>query len=91
VLALDNGGAGSTYVASSGEYRPLKEVAEAAAKATGAVAESWPIEEARAELGDAADGLAMNQQIVARRASDLLGWKHDSPGVLEEIARAGAQ
>ncbi|MCP5117178.1 MAG: NAD-dependent epimerase/dehydratase family protein, partial [bacterium] len=65
VLALDNGGAGSTYVASSGEHRPVKEVAEAAAKATGAVAQPWPIEEARAELGGVADGLAMNQQIVA--------------------------
>ena len=82
---LQKGVAGNIYMASSGEHRPVKEVAEAAAKVTGAIALSWPVEEAREELGAAADGLVLDQRIVAKKAEQELGWMHDAPGVLEEI------
>ena len=85
LLMLQKGVAGNIYMASSGEHRPMKEVAEAAAKASGAVAQSWPIQEARRELGAAADGLVLDQRIVAKKAEQELGWTHDAPGVLEEI------
>jgi nucleoside-diphosphate-sugar epimerase len=73
-----------TVLNAAGPSLPVREIAEAAAIATGARAEAWPLEEARARLGVYADALALDQQVSAGRAR-ALGWRPSRPSVLEEI------
>ncbi len=75
-----------TVLNAAGPSLPAREVAEAAARATGARAEAWPLEEARARLGPYADALALDQQVSAGRAR-ALGWTPSRPSVLEALAR----
>ena len=82
VLALD--APAGTVLNAAGPSLPVREVAEAAARATGARAEAWPLEEARARLGPYADALALDQQVSAERAR-ALGWRPSRPSVLEEL------
>ncbi|HEV2146314.1 MAG TPA: hypothetical protein VGR37_02765, partial [Longimicrobiaceae bacterium] len=51
----------------------------------GARAEAWPLEEARATLGAYADALALDLQVSAERARQLLGWAPHRPDVLTEL------
>ena len=83
VLALD--APAGTVLNAAGPSLPVREVAEAAARATSARAEAWPLEEARARLGPYADALALDQQVSAERAR-ALGWRPSRPSVLEELA-----
>jgi nucleoside-diphosphate-sugar epimerase len=76
-----------TVLNASGPSLPAREVAEAAARATGARAESWPLEDARARLGVYADALALDQRVSAKGAA-ALGWTPSRPSVLEELAGA---
>jgi nucleoside-diphosphate-sugar epimerase len=82
VLALD--APAGTVLNAAGPSLPVREVAEAAARATGARAEAWPLEDARARLGPYADALALDQQVSAERAR-ALGWRPSRPSVLEEV------
>lgn len=82
VLALD--APAGTVLNAAGPSLPVREVAEAAARATGARAEAWPLEDARARLGPYADALALDQQVSADRARGL-GWRPSRPSVLEEL------
>ena len=54
-------------------------------------AEAMPLAEAREELGDFADALALDQHITAPRTRELLGWEPREPGILDvqEEALAG--
>ncbi len=83
VLALD-APSGTVLNAAAGPSIPVREVAEAAAEANGAVAESWPLDEAREVLGSYADALALDQQVSAEAALSL-GWKPSCPSVLDEL------
>jgi nucleoside-diphosphate-sugar epimerase len=85
VLALD--APAGTVLNAAGPSLPVREVAEAAARATGARAESWPLEDARARLGVYADALALDQQVSSGRA-EALGWHPSHPSVLDDIRSA---
>lgn len=76
-----------TVLNAAGPSVPARAVAEAAARATGARTESWPLEDARARLGVYADALALDQRVSAERAR-ALGWTPSRPSVLDELARA---
>lgn len=82
VLALD--APAGTVLNAAGPSLPVREVAEVAARAMGARAEAWPLDEARARLGPYADALALDQQVSAERAR-ALGWRPSGPSVLEEL------
>ena len=86
LLAL--AGPAGTVLNAAGPSLPAREVAEAAARAAGARAEAWPLEEARARLGVYADALALDQQVSAERAR-ALGWRPSRPSVLDEL-RSGS-
>lgn len=73
-----------TVLNAAGPSLPVRQAAEAAAEATGARTEAWPLEDARARLGAYADALALDQQIGAERAR-ALGWRPSGPSVLEEL------
>lgn len=75
-----------TVLNAAGASVPAREVAEAAARASGARAEAWPLADARARLGPYADALALDQQVSAERAR-ALGWRPSRPSVLEDLAR----
>jgi nucleoside-diphosphate-sugar epimerase len=83
VLALD-APPDTVLNAASGPSIPVRQVAEAAAEANGAVAQAWPLEDARAVLGPYADALALDQQVSAERARSL-GWTPSRPSVLVEL------
>jgi nucleoside-diphosphate-sugar epimerase len=85
VLALD--APAGTVLNAAGPSLPARAVAEAAARAAGARAEGWPLEDARARLGAYADALALDQRVSAERAH-ALGWRPSRPSVLEELRRA---
>lgn len=76
-----------TVLNAAGPSLPARTVAEAAARAAGARAEPWPLEDARGRLGPYADALALDQRVSAARAH-ALGWTPSRPSVLEELARA---
>jgi nucleoside-diphosphate-sugar epimerase len=85
VLALQ-APAGSLYFASAGPSIAVREVAEAAAAAAGARAESLPLEAARAAMGPVADALCLDQSISSRKAMQELGWTPKAKSVLKELA-----
>ena len=80
--------AGTLVLAASGPAVRVREVAEAASRAAGAggKVEATPLEQARANLGPYADALALDQQVTARRAAELPGWRPEARRVLDEIA-----
>lgn len=84
VPALD-AAPGTLLNAAAGPVLRAREVAEAAAAASGARAEAWPLEEARAALGPYADALALDLQVAGERARRLLGWRPRRPDVLAEL------
>lgn len=83
VLALDAPTA-TLLTAAAGPSIPVRDVAEAAARANGAETEPWPLEEAREKLGPYADALALDQQVSADRALGL-GWNPKRPSVLDDL------
>lgn len=86
VLALE--APAGTVLNAAGPSLPVREIAEAAARANGARAEPWPLDEARAVLGPFADALALDQQVSAERAH-ALGWTPSRPSVIDEL-RSGS-
>lgn len=80
---------GSLYHAASGPSYQARDLAVAASVAAGtrAEVESWPLVEARRELGPVAEALALSQRMSGRTARRELGWNPESPSVLEEILR----
>jgi nucleoside-diphosphate-sugar epimerase len=82
VLAL--GAPAGTVLNAVVDSFPARAITEAAADATGARAEAWPLKEARGRLGVYADALALDQRVSAERAR-ALGWNPSRPSVLEEL------
>ena len=89
VRALEHAPSGTVLNATSGQSVRVGEVAEAASRAGGAEGrtESWPIAEARKALGPYADALTLDQQVSSEKAVELLGWKPESPSMLEDLER----
>ncbi|MGW4470963.1 NAD-dependent epimerase/dehydratase family protein [Nonomuraea sp. NPDC004354] len=67
---------------------PVTDLAAAAGRAAGLTAapESWPLEQAGAELGRLfADALALDQSVAGQAARDTLGWTPERPGAVADI------
>lgn len=80
---------GRLLLAVGSEPLPTREIAAAAGRTAGAreEVEELPLREAREELGDYADSLALSQKLSGARAEMLLGWKPTAPSVFEELER----
>lgn len=80
--------AGGTLLVAAGDgpYR-VREVAVAASRAAGAGGrvEPWPLREAREELGDYADALALDQRFSGEKARRAVGETPSAPTVFEEL------
>lgn len=48
--------------------------------------EPWPLDEARVELGDYADALALNQRLSGSKARRLTGWTPSALTVYDELS-----
>lgn len=82
VLALTKGEAGAIYHASDNDQRyTMRELAEAASIGAGrdGKTKSWPVAEARQELGPLVDALTLNQNISGAKAGIALGWETQAP------------
>jgi nucleoside-diphosphate-sugar epimerase len=87
VLALKKSPSGSVYNAGDGTSFTVREIAQAAsigAGGNGAVT-SWPLDEARRELGAFADALALDSRINSDRARRQLGWGTRVTTILDDL------
>jgi nucleoside-diphosphate-sugar epimerase len=85
LLALEKAPAGSLFLAVS-ENVVVKDVAEALRAGYGARAtESIPLETARAQMGEFADALVLDQQADSAHARGVLGWTPQAPPLLESL------
>ncbi|NUW43386.1 NAD-dependent epimerase/dehydratase family protein [Nonomuraea rhodomycinica] len=67
---------------------PVRELAAAAGQAAGVAGEPrvWPLEQARAELGELfADALALDQSVSGQAARDRLGWEPRHPEAVADL------
>ncbi|WP_210505803.1 NAD-dependent epimerase/dehydratase family protein [Naasia sp. SYSU D00057] len=88
VRVLEHAPGGGTYIGASGISPTVRELAEAAAGAGGAVAPETA-EETRARLGAAfADALLLDQQASGRRAKETFGWAPSRPSILHNLQGA---
>ena len=85
LAALQQSPAGELYVAADGPALPVSQVAEAAAKISGARIEYIPAEVARAEMGPIAEAHLLDQKIGSTKAGRLLGWKPSRHSVLKYL------
>ena len=87
VRALEQAPPGTLLLAANGPAMRVKEIAERASRSAGAGGriEAWPLEEARKQLGPYADALALDQQVTAARARELLQWSPASPSLAAEL------
>ena len=81
---------GQVFLCTSGEPVRVEEVARAVSRAVsqeaGGEARPWPLDEARRELGEYADSLALSQRLSDAKARRMLGWQPGSPTVFDELA-----
>jgi len=91
LLALERGPSGALYHAGDDTAYRVKEIAEAASTGAGAGGrtESWPLEDARQQLGSYADALVLDQRISSERAKRELGWSACAASVLDDL-RSGS-
>lgn len=84
---LERAQAKSLYFGADGSAYRVKEIAEAASFGVdaGGRTESWPLEEARKELGPFADALVLDQQISADKARRELSWTPRGASILEDL------
>jgi nucleoside-diphosphate-sugar epimerase len=89
LLALEKAPAGTLLLAVTVASVRIRDVAVAASRGAGADGRvtAWPLEEARAELGEYADALALDQQASGERARRTLGWRPHRPGPIEDLER----
>lgn len=96
--ALEGAPAGSVLIGVQGASLSVREIARAASlgvSSAGGRVDSWPLAEARVELGTFADALVLDQCFSSARAELLLGWRPQGPSIAEELrhgsyARASA-
>lgn len=82
VLALTKGEAGQIYNGvDNGQAFTVRELAEAASAGAGQEGKtvSWPLKEARKELGPFADALCLSQNVSGSKAMEFLGWEPVAP------------
>lgn len=81
--------AGSLYNAAAGPSYQARDVAIAAGIAAGTDGawSSWPVAEAREEMGGVADALALSQRMTSEKARRELGWAPEGPTLLEDLLR----
>jgi nucleoside-diphosphate-sugar epimerase len=86
--AVTNESAAGIYNAGSDEVHRPADTAQliAATFGPGIEAESWPVDEARVELGDLADLSTVECIISSNRARCELGWHPIAPSLTTEIA-----
>jgi nucleoside-diphosphate-sugar epimerase len=84
---LEDDSAHGRYIIGNGLNSTAAELTEAAAAAAGAPgAVPGSDEEARARLGDYfAEVLLLDQSVVAKKASEELGWNPSRPGLVDEF------
>ncbi|MFJ4919526.1 NAD-dependent epimerase/dehydratase family protein [Streptomyces sp. NPDC088725] len=88
VRALENGRAGSHYIGSDGRNPTVRELGEAASRASGGAGAVRPatVQETRERLGELfADALLLDQQASASKARTELGWQPTRPSLVEEL------
>ncbi|WP_295014963.1 NAD-dependent epimerase/dehydratase family protein [uncultured Microbacterium sp.] len=88
VRALEQGGAGETYLAASGQNPTVRELGEAVAAGDGAAAvrEETPAE-SRERLGDGlADALLLDQQARGAKPRAELGWEPVARPLVDQLA-----
>ena len=73
-LALEHARGGQKFLLLDGSRHPARELAEAAARATGAETRSIPREQVLEQLGDVGAALLMDQRLSAAKARRELGW-----------------
>jgi nucleoside-diphosphate-sugar epimerase len=86
-LALEKAPAGAIYNAADETSFTVREMAEAASRGAGrnGAVVSWPLEDARRELGGFADALALDTRISSKRARERLGWQTRSTTILDDL------
>ena len=91
VLALERGASCALYHAGDDSAYRVKEIAQAASLGAGAGGrtESWPLEEARKQLGAYADALVLDQRISSERAKREMGWSARAASILDDL-RSGS-
>jgi nucleoside-diphosphate-sugar epimerase len=87
--ALEQAPPGTLLLGVSGPAVRVRDLATAASRGAGANGRvfAWPLDEARAELGEYADALALDQQASSERARKMLGWQPRGPDPLEDLER----
>jgi nucleoside-diphosphate-sugar epimerase len=85
--ALEQAPPGTLLLGVSGPAVRVRDLATAASRGAGANGRvfAWPLDEARAELGEYADALALDQQASSERARKMLGWQPRGPDPLEDL------
>ena len=73
-LALEHGTGGERYLLSDESRFTVKQLAEAAAEAAGARAQSWPAEEVVQTLSLFGKALLNDLQVTSAKARRELGW-----------------
>ena len=89
VRALD-ARAGARYIAVSESVRLADIAAALAAPQNPDAVAPWSLEEARAQLGDLADALALDQRLSSARARRELSWETTRRSATAELATIGA-
>jgi len=89
--AVEGAQSGSVLIGVQGPSFRVRAIAAAAAEGAGAAGRtlSWPLEEARVELGAFADALVLDQEFHATRAERTLDWRPTGPTILDEL-RSGS-
>ncbi len=87
VLALEKAAPGAIYNAGDDTSFTVREMAEAASVGAGrdGAVVSWPLAEARRELGAFADALALDSKISSSRAREQLGWRTRATTILDDL------
>ena len=87
IIASSIAGGELLIAAGDGPYA-AREISVAASRTAGAggLTEPWPLDEARRELGDYADALALDQRLSGEKARRVTGWTPSAPTVFEELA-----
>ena len=87
VRALENGPAGSIFHAVTDDEASMLDIASAIARTLKleGPATVWPVEEAEGALGPLAAGLASNKRLSSAKAREVLGWKPQNIGLIEDI------
>jgi|HubBroStandDraft_4_1064222.scaffolds.fasta_scaffold00145_3 nucleoside-diphosphate-sugar epimerase len=87
VLAVEKAAAAGVYNAGDDTSFTVYQMAEAASTGAGrnGATVSWPLEDARRELGAFADALALDSQISSQRARDGLRWRTRETTIVQDL------